>query len=95
MPFKAYKNDKKNIGTSKKSHMWMNENTVRLFNIHFFINRNLPLPNENRLKGELWLRDPACNLYSVVKDRVSAFIAFRTVYILLTKNGRTKTWILK
>ena len=40
MPFKAYKKDKKNIGTSKKSHMWMNENTVQLFNIHFFINRN-------------------------------------------------------
>ena len=39
MPFKAYKNDKKNIGTSKKGHMWMNENTVRLFNIHFFINK--------------------------------------------------------
>ena len=53
--------------------------------------RNLPLPNENRLKGALWMSDPACNLYSVVKDRVSAFIAFRTVYILLTKNGRTKT----
>ena len=46
----------------------MNENTVRLFNIHFFINKKF-----------------------FVKDRVSAFIAFRTVYILLTKNGRTKT----